>query len=90
MGKIPHHWQSQEKHTIIQKTKHTRSLHPPMLILHLVIMKPGIFLREIQNQLLEVLLLEVDVSTICRFLHDSGFMRQNLRYGALQRDDYSQ
>ena len=61
-----------------------------MLILHIVIEKPGILLHEVQNQLLEVLLLEVDISTICRFLQESGFTRQKLHYVALQQDDYLQ
>ena len=60
-----------------------------MLILHIVVEKPGILLYEVQNQLLEVLLLEVDISTIiCRFLHESGISRQKLCYVALQQDDY--
>ena len=59
-----------------------------MLILHIVVKKPGILLHEVQNQLLEVLLLEVDISTICGFLHKSGFTRQKLCYVALQQDDY--
>lgn len=59
-----------------------------MLILHLVVEKPGILLREVQTELLQVLLLEVDISTICRFLRENGFTRQKLRYIALQRDDY--
>jgi hypothetical protein len=56
--------------------------------IHIVVEKPGILLHEIQNQLLEVLLLEVDVSTICRFLHESDFTRQKLHYITPQRDDY--
>ena len=72
------------------KDKAYRKLTPTaqMLILHIVVEKPGILLHEVQNQLLEVLLLEVDISTICRFLHKSGFTRQKLRYVALQQDDY--
>ena len=58
-----------------------------MLILHIVVEKLGILLHEVQNHLLEVLLLEVDISTICKFLHESVFTRQKL-YVALQQDDY--
>ena len=78
------------KKTTYPKDKAYRKLTPTaqMLILHIVVEKPGILLHEIQNQLLEVLLLEVNISTICRFLHESGFTRQKLRYVALQRDDY--
>lgn len=61
-----------------------------MLILYLVVEKPRVLLHEIQNELLKVLLLEVDISTICRFIHENGFTRQKLHYIALQRDDYLQ
>ena len=59
-----------------------------LLILHLVMQKPGIYLREIQNELSTTLLLQVDVGTICRFLHNSGFTRQKLKIVALQRDEF--
>ena len=36
----------------------------------------------------DVLQLEVDMSTVCRFLHNSGFTRQKLRLVALQRDEF--
>ena len=45
-------------------------------------------LSEIQNELASVLMVDVDTSTICRFLHASGFTRQKLRYVALQRDEF--
>lgn len=59
-----------------------------MLILTLVIEKPGIYLREIQVELLHLLLIDVEISTICRFLHTSGFTHQKLCLVALQRDEY--
>jgi hypothetical protein len=59
-----------------------------MLTLTLVIEKPGIYLREIQEELLHTLLLEVDISSICRFLHSSGFTHQKLCLVALQRDEF--
>ena len=43
-----------------------------VLILTLVVERPGVFLREIQEELQRTLLIEADVSTICRFLHSSG------------------
>ena len=49
-----------------------------LLILQLVLDKPGIYLREIQKELETILLLEVRLSTICRFLQESGFTRQRL------------
>ena len=60
------------------KQKAFRKLITPaqLLILHLVIQKPGIYLCKIQEELLHVLLLKVDVVvTICRFLNQSGFIR---------------
>ena len=57
-----------------------------LLILNLVVDKPGIRLHELQEELQHVLELEVDISTVCRFLHASGFTRQKLRLVALQRD----
>ena len=58
-----------------------------LLVLHMVLDKPGITLREIQNELQNTLLLDLDTSTICRFLHTSGFSRQRLRTVAIQRDE---
>jgi transposase len=59
-----------------------------LLVLHLVLQKPGVLLSEVQNELTSVLAVDVDVSTICRFLQASGFTRQKLRYVALQRDEF--
>ena len=57
-----------------------------ILILKLVVSKPGIYLKEIQTELLLVLMLEVDTSTICRFLHSNGFSHQKMTKVAIQRD----
>ena len=75
-------------HTKYPKEKAYRELTTPaqMLILNLVLEKPGIYLREIQKEVLDVLLLELDTSTICRFLHKSGFTHQKLSLVAAQRD----
>lgn len=59
-----------------------------MLILNLVIEKPGIYLKEIQEELLHTLMLEVDISTICRFLHSNGFTHQKLCLVAIQQDEF--
>jgi len=59
-----------------------------LLILHLVIEKPGIYLKEIQEALLHTLLVEVVTSTIYMFLHTSGFTRQKLCLVAFQRDEF--
>ena len=72
------------------KDKAYRKLTSPaqLLILHMTLEKPGVLLSEIQNELASVLMLDVDISRICRFLHASGFTRQKLRYVALQRDEF--
>lgn len=57
-----------------------------LLIYHLVVQRPGIYLHEIQSELLNVLLVDVSIATICRFLHESGFTRQRLKHVALQQD----
>ena len=59
-----------------------------MLILTLVVEKPGIYLREVQEELSHTLLLDIDTSTIGRFLHSSGFTHQKLCLVALQRDEF--
>ena len=58
------------------------------LILELSINKPGIYLCEIQQYLHAQTGTEVDISTICRFLHASGFTRQKLAITAKQRSEF--
>lgn len=57
------------------------------IILELAVDKPGIYLREIQVQLAQETGTKVDTSTICRFLHASGFTRQKMILTAKQRSD---
>ena len=57
-------------------------------VLNLVVSKPGLYLWEIQNELKDLLMLDVSLSTICKFLHKSSFTRQRLRLVALQQDQY--
>ena len=73
---------------IYPKEKASRSLTAPvqLLILTLIMQRPGIYLREIQRELEDMLLLHVDVSTICRFLHENGCTRQKLTLVAIQRN----
>jgi transposase len=59
-----------------------------LLILNLVVQRPGIYLREIQKELVDFLMLHVSVSTICKFLHKNGFTHQRLRNTALQQDAF--
>lgn len=57
-----------------------------LVILHLVLSTPGIYLREIQKEIFEILGADVSSAVICRFLHQTRFTRQRLKHAALQRD----
>ena len=46
-----------------------------------------IILSEIQIELQQTLLINVSISTICKFLKKNGFTRQKFRITALQRDE---
>ena len=72
------------------KEKAFRKLTQPaqLFILRLVVDNPGMYLDEIQRQLKTMLMLEVSLSTICRFLHDNGFTRKKLQKVALQQDKF--
>ena len=60
-----------------------------LFIMQLVMLNPGIYLHEIKSQLQDTLLVDVNISTICRFLHDAGFSRQRLQLCAMQRNEVS-
>ena len=57
-------------------------------ILQLVIQYPGIKLREIKSEVSYSLQVELDESTICRFLQSQGLTRQKMQVVAKQRDEY--
>jgi len=57
-----------------------------MIVLTSVVQQPGIKLREVQTQLKEYGI-EVSESTICKFLHKSGFSYQRMTLIAKQRDE---
>lgn len=65
-----------------------RKLTQPLelIILHVVLSCPGIYLREIQNELWEVTGEVLSATSICRFLRRIGFSRQRMKQVALQRD----
>ena len=67
------------------KERAFRKLTPiaQLFILNLVLEKPGIYLHEIQRELEASLL---SLSTLCTFLHKSGFTHKKLRTVALQQD----
>lgn len=70
------------------KDKASRRLTKPaqLFILNIVLQKPGIYLHEIRDELINTLLVCVSISTICKFLYKSGFTRRKLGYTAIQQD----
>ena len=58
-----------------------------LLLLRLILQNPGIYLHEIQAELLAKLGVVFSCSTICRTLKYMGCTRQVLQHVALQRSD---
>ena len=59
-----------------------------LIILELVIDRPGIYLHELQQELFEETGTEIDSSTICRFLGKSGFTKQKMVLAAKQQCEF--
>ena len=57
-----------------------------LFLVHQLIDKPGINLRELKDSLLVELWISVTESCICKFLKKKGFSRQRMRTYALERD----
>ena len=57
------------------------------IVLEVVISRPGIYLREVREELRQTTGTNVNESTICRFLKESGFTRQKMKLAAKQRSD---
>ena len=55
------------------------------MVLSLLVSNPGIYIREIQRELNDGLMLDVSASTIYNVLHKSGFTHQRLGSVALQQ-----
>ena len=87
LRQFPERWLSS---VLLVQYKAARKLTKPcqLLILHTILQKPGIFLCEIQREIEEMLLVSVSLSTICKFIYQSGFTRQRLRNVALQQDAF--
>ena len=49
-----------------------------LIILNMVLQKPGAYLREIQEKLGRMYGVDVHESTLCKFLKKSGFTRQKM------------
>ena len=57
-----------------------------LYILHMLLDRPGIYLREIQAALLDEIGIDVTESAICKVLKKAGFTRQNMVTYATQQD----
>ena len=69
-------------------TNRILTLPAQLFLLNLVVSKPGIYLKEIQKELSDFLMVDVSVSSVCKFLHSNGFSRQKLHIVALQQDQF--
>ena len=58
-----------------------------LILLRLILERPGIYLSEIQRKFFDMFGVEISVSTICRTLKFMGCSRQRIQYVALQRSD---
>ena len=58
-----------------------------LIILQLVLDRPGILLKEIHAEVKQVAGRDLAESTICQSLHTQNFSRQKMRITATQRDE---
>ena len=59
---------------------------PEFIILNMVLQKPSVYLREIQEELGHVYSVDVHESTLCTFSKNSGFMRMKMKIVAARQD----
>ena len=57
------------------------------LLFQLIMERPGIYLRELQAEVLSLTGLELGASSICQFFHAQGITRQKMQLVAEQRDE---
>ena len=57
-------------------------------ILNILMQKPGVYLREMQEELSRVYGVDVHQSTLCQFLQKSGFSRQKMKIVATRQDKF--
>ena len=58
-----------------------------LIVLEVVISKPGIYLREVREEVRQTTGIDINEGTICRFLKESGFTRQKMKLAAQQRSE---
>jgi len=56
-------------------------------VIHLILDRPGIYLRELRKEVQLNLGIDVTESALCTFLHKAGFTRQRLQLYAIQRNE---
>ena len=56
-------------------------------VLELVLDRPGIYLREIKEELFQATGIDVSEGRLCRYLEESGFTRQKMAVTATQRNE---
>ena len=61
--------------------------HEQLILLHLIISRPGIYLHELQAEIWSKFGVMVSASTICRTLKFMGCTRQSMHHVAIQRSD---
>ena len=58
-----------------------------LTIIHTVLSKPGIYLKEIQTEVYLCTGVQLSVSSICKFLRRVGFTRQKMKLASIGRDE---
>ena len=60
-----------------------------LVVLHIVLENPGIYLREIRSKVLYLTGSDLSLSTICQLLSEQRFSRKKMRFVARQRNDFT-
>ena len=60
-----------------------------LVVLHIVLEHPGIYLREIQSKVEYLTGSNLSLSIICHLLHEQNFSRTKMRMVARQRDEFT-
>ena len=85
-----------EKTGSVSKKQYTRDSLPRkvnkminLVVLHIVLENPGIYLREIQSKVEHLTGSDLLLSTICHLLHKQHFSRKKMKLIARQRDEFT-
>lgn len=60
-----------------------------LVVLHIVLENPGIYLREIQSKVEHLTGSDLSLSTICHLLQKQHFSRKKMKLIATQRDEFT-